>query len=68
MNQTLTTAQKRARTRKRKEIESEIKHLEYMLTNYKWHPVERKLTERHLFTLKQKYEAFASDEEIKGAN
>ena len=68
MSQVLTTAQKRARTKRRKEIESEIKRVEYLLANYKFDKQERKFVENNLKSLKQTYEAFASDEEIKGAN
>ena len=68
MNQTLTTAQKRARTRKRKEIESEIKRVKYLLANYKFYPDERKSVEKNLDNLKSIYEVYASDNENKGAN
>lgn len=68
MNQISTTARKRARTRHRKEIESKIKRVEYLLANYKFDSEERKLVEKNLNQLKQMYEVYASDDEIKGAN
>lgn len=68
MNQISMTAQKRARTKRRKEIESEIKRVEYLLANYKFDSEELKLVEKNLNQLKQMYEVYASDDEIKGAN
>ena len=65
---TLTPAQKRARTRKRNELENEIARIEYLLTNYKWDKQERLIVEKNLNYLKQQKNQFASDEEIKGAN
>ncbi|MBQ4541732.1 MAG: hypothetical protein IJA23_02640 [Clostridia bacterium] len=68
MSQTLTPAQKRARTRKRNELENEIARIEYLLTNYKWDKQERIIVEKNLNHLRRLKEEVASDEEIKGAN
>lgn len=68
MNQILTTAQKRARTKRRNEIEQEISRIEYLLTNYKWNPDERKVVEINLHKLKQMRDELASDKEIQEAN
>ena len=65
---TLTPAQKRARTRKRKELENEIARIEYLLANYKWDKQERLIVEKNLNHLRRLKEEVASDEEIKGAN
>lgn len=68
MNQILTTAQKRARTKRRNEIEQEISRIEYLLANYKWDPDERKVVEINLSKLKQMRDELASDKEIQEAN
>lgn len=68
MNQILTTAQKRARTKRRIEIEQEISRIEYLLANYKWDPDERKVVEINLHKLKQMRDELASDKEIQEAN
>lgn len=67
MNQILT-AQKRARTKRRNEIEQEISRIEYLLANYKWDPDERKVVEINLHKLKQMRDELASDKEIQEAN
>ena len=68
MSQTLTPAQKRARTKRRKELETEITRIEYLLANYKWDKQERLIVEKNLNYLRQLKEEGASDEEMKGAN
>ena len=68
MSQTLTPAQKRARTKRRKELETEITRIEYLLANYKWDKQERLIVEKNLNYLRQLKEEVASDEEMKGAN
>ena len=68
MSQTLTPAQKRARTKRRNELETEIARIEYLLANYKWDKQERLIVEKNLIHLRRLKEEVASDEEIKGAN
>ena len=68
MSQTLTPVQKRARTKRRNELETEIARIEYLLANYKWDKQERLIVEKNLNYLRQLKDEVASDEEIKGAN
>lgn len=68
MSQILTTTQKRARTKKRKEVDDEIERIDYLLKNYSWYSDERERAEKILSKLKQEREALASDIEIQEMN